>query len=173
MEAAWFMDLLSKIDVEFPERPRVRNFQPVCKTSRYNNDGFGFGFRKCIDTDKSTGSIVQLGGKEISAERARTLPVIGEPWVQEWYTRIVGKVFGVPADMLGVRHVVGSVLDANSATVRTHAFGVEDYWRRRKNQGYKRVARDKERTAKEAHKMKDMEEREMRGKNRAKRARMS
>lgn len=138
VEAAFARKLLDDIDEHMPDRPRVRrDLTHGGTTPNYKLDGNDFGFRQQSRTDKSTGHIIQVR-QTIPYERKKMMPMLGEPWVREWYTPGVAKFFRIPEEEIGVHHVVGSVLDPNSAIVKTHAQGFADFRQRVYNAKYKK-----------------------------------
>lgn len=76
--------------------------------------------------------------------------MLGEPWVKEWYTPFIGRFFDVPSHLLGKKHMVGGVVDKNSASVASHAIGAADYWRCKDHQERKISKRDEARQQNDA-----------------------
>lgn len=143
VEAAFMKKLLQDIDIHIPDRPRNRSdfVHGGGHTPNYKVDGVDYGFRQASRDDKSTGRIVQIC-QTIRLERKRMMPVMGEAWVQEWYTPMVADFFDIPADMVGVHHVVSSVVDRTSALVKKHSVAIGEY-RKRSSQSASRKKRSK------------------------------
>lgn len=141
VEAAFFMKLLKDTDMHFPDRPRNRSdLVHGGHRPNYKVDGVDFGFKEASRTDKSTGPIVQIR-QTIPLERKRTMAVLGEAWVKEWYNPMVAKFFDIPDDVVGVHHVISSVVDSTSALVKSHTEAIGDYKRRKSQSAYRKRAK--------------------------------
>ena len=143
-------DLFSKIKVEYKNRPRRRedigiNVSPALS---YKSDGFEFGF----DTSMAPINVLGAKHKNVSAERRKKLAVIGEPWVKEWYSPIIGEFFGVPPNLLGVRHVVAGEVASESEcpAVESYEVGLQKFLARKKRERNKKLARERKKKDKEA-----------------------
>ena len=147
VEGKWYKQLLADIAREMPDRPLVRDFIQGGRSPNYRNDGVDYGFRQVSKTDKSTGRIVQIS-KVIPFEQKKKMVVVGEPWVRDWYTPFVADLFGIPSDMVGVRHAVSSVMDTTSAAVGEHRDAIAKYKVRKAKQEWKAQDRKKKRAAK-------------------------
>jgi len=149
VEAAFMKKLLGDIDAHIPNRPRNRSdfVHGDGRTPNYKVDGVDYGFRQESTEDKSTGRIVQIG-RSIPLERKILMPVMGEAWVAEWYTKAVAEFFEIPEDMRGVRHVVSSVVDPESALVKKHAEAIREYRKRKSRSSSRKSTRAEAKKAK-------------------------
>ena len=151
VEFQQFKDFLSEVNAEYLNRPRRRQDinHRVSPALSHKSDGFEFGF----DTSMAPINVLGAKHKNVSAKRRKQLPVIAEPWVKDWYTPLVGELFGVPADMLGVRHVVACEVASESEcpAVKTYEEGLKDFLARKKRESDKKLARELKKKDKEAN----------------------
>lgn len=148
-EAEWYKSLLDRVAREMPDRPMKRDFIHSGRLPNYRNDGVNYGFLIDDDDDKSTGRIVQVS-KSFSSEEAKSMVVQGQPWVAEWYTSFVARLFGQPSNMIGVCHIISSCVDATSGPVETHEKASSEYRARQAKQATNAASRKKKRLAKQA-----------------------
>lgn len=151
VEGKWYKQLLADIDREMPDRPKVRDFVQGGRMPNYRNDGVDYGFRRVSNVNTSTGNIVQIGGP-LSHEKAKKCVVIGEPYVQEWYTPFVKDLFGVPRNKVMEHHIVSSAYDPTSAAPIGHEVAAKKYRMRKKKLEWKLQDRKKKRAMKEQNK---------------------
>lgn len=131
VEAEFYKELLGDVKKYFPRRPLTRDFIMGGRAPNYRVDGTDYGFL-VTETDQSTGYITQIS-RSISAQQKTTMVCMGEPFVKEWYTPLFGKLFDVPAEMLGKYHITSSVIDPSGKPVKCHRQAQADYIRRQEN----------------------------------------
>ena len=125
VEATFWKETLQFIDEAFPDRVKNRSeLRYGAKPPSYKSVGLDIGFDVTTRRNRS----VKKVARSFSDEEKKKFPVIGVPWVTEWYTPVVGKVFGVPDSLLGTKHIVGSKFSADSEIrVLSYKEGLSDY----------------------------------------------
>lgn len=146
VEAEWFKQLLADIRLYMEDRPLVRNFMGGGHLPNYKVDGVAYGFMQASNTDKSTGYITQIY-RSIPLDRKMMMPVMGQAWWKKLYNPMIASFFDIPEDMIGVHHVVGSVVDPSSADVKTHAVSITKYRKRQRDEQARKEKRKASRSS--------------------------